>query len=72
MKAVRVPWYPTRPLIILMPFDALPSCDTESYFAPGDLEPCQKKEKKKPTQRTGIPLRDFSLVTRIPLDNLTG
>lgn len=45
MRNVRVPWCPTSPLIILTPFDALPSCDTGSYFAPGDLEPFQKKKK---------------------------
>lgn len=51
MKNVRVPWCPTRHLIILMPFDALPGCDTGSYFAPGDLEPFPKKKKKRNQHR---------------------
>lgn len=45
IEKVRVSWCRTRPLISLKPFDALPSCDTGSYFAPGDLEPCPKKKK---------------------------
>lgn len=55
MKSARVLWGPTRLLIILMQFDAVPSCDPGSYFgARSKRKKEERNQHRKPVNPSVI------------------